>query len=117
NSNINGIVHKDRVRLALMASYKNKTLLQFYADETDWLDDDEVEDIQALGSILKFANALNVSDTGVVKELYLEEKDDEMVQTVEYQGDPSAEEYQAKRQKKLIEKIMNEDKELRFTET
>ncbi|HIW13401.1 MAG TPA: Ppx/GppA family phosphatase [Candidatus Salinicoccus stercoripullorum] len=116
NSNINGIVHKDRVRLALMASFKNKTLLKFYADETDWFDDDEVEDIQSLGSILKFANALNVSDTGVVRELYLEEEDDEMVLTIEYQGDPIAEEYQANRQKKHIEKIMDEGMKLRFTE-
>src|SRR5699024_12472209 len=79
-------------------------------------DDDEVEDIQSLGSILKFANALNVSDTGAVRELYLEEEDDEMVLTTEYQGDPIAEEYQANRQKKHIEKIMDEGMKLRFTE-
>ncbi len=117
NSNINGIVHKDRVRLALMASFKNKTLLNFYADETGWFDEDELDDILALGSILKFANALNVSDTGVVKELYLEEEDDEMVLTVQYSGDPIAEEYQANRQKKHIEKIIDEDLVIKFTET
>ncbi|WP_411842250.1 exopolyphosphatase [Salinicoccus sp. HZC-1] len=116
NSNINGITHRDRVKIALMASFKNKTLLKFYADETDWFDDDELEDILELGSILKFANALNVSDTGVVKELYLEEEDDEMVLTVQYKGDPIAEEYQANRQKKHIEKMIDEDMVIKFTE-
>lgn len=116
NSNINGITHRDRVRIALMASYKNMTLLKFYAEETDWFSEDEIKDIQTFGSILKFANALNVSDTGVVQELYLEE-DDEMVLTVQYKGDPIAEEYQANRQKKHIEKIIDEDLVIEFTET
>ena len=66
NSNINGIIHRDRVKLALIASYKNKTLLDFYAKETGWFDDEELSEIQALGSLVKFANALNISNTEIV---------------------------------------------------
>ena len=36
NSSINGLSHKERVKLALLASFKNKTLLKFYAKETNW---------------------------------------------------------------------------------
>ncbi|WP_020006360.1 exopolyphosphatase [Salinicoccus albus] len=116
NSNINGIVHKDRVRLGLLASFKNKTLLQFYAKESGWFGSDEIKTIQVLGSILKFSNALNVSDTGVVAELYMEKADDNFVLNVKYKGDPIAEEYQANRQKKHIEKIIGTDLEVKFTE-
>lgn len=116
NSNINGIVHRDRVRLALIASFKNKTLLKFYADEVDWFDDDDIALLLSLGSILKFANALNISHTNIVQDMYLEEHEDEFVLTVEYKGDSIAEKYQSIRQKKHIEKILNKDLSIIFTE-
>ncbi|TVT29823.1 exopolyphosphatase [Salinicoccus cyprini] len=116
NSNINGIVHLDRVRLALLASFKNKTLLQFFAEETGWFDADDLDSLQTLGSILKFANALNISNTNIVQDLFLEKADDKMRLTVRYKGDPIAEEYQAIRQKKHIEKIMDTGLEIRFVE-
>lgn len=116
NSNINGIVHEDRVRLALMASFKNKTLLKFYAEESGWFDSSDLDVLLTLGSILKFSNALNVSNTGIVQDLYLEEEGDGMIMTVKYKGDPIAEEYQATRQKKHIEKIMDKDLDIRFVE-
>lgn len=116
NSNINGIVHRDRVRLALIASFKNKTLLKFYAEDVGWFDDDDIKLLLDLGSILKFANALNISHTNIVTDLYLDENEDEYVLTVEYQGDPIAEEYQASRQKKHIEKMLDKKLEIKFTE-
>ncbi len=116
NSNINGIVHRDRVRLALIASFKNKTLLTFYADDVGWFDDEDIKLLLDLGSILKFANALNISHTNIVHDLYLSEQEDEYLLTVEYKGDPIAEEYQASRQKKHIEKILNKKLAIKFTE-
>jgi exopolyphosphatase / guanosine-5'-triphosphate,3'-diphosphate pyrophosphatase len=116
NSNINGIVHRDRVRLALMASFKNKTLLKFYAEDVGWFDDDDINLLLSLGSILKFSNALNISHTNIVQDMYLEEHEDEFVLTVEYKGDSIAEKYQSIRQKKHIEKILNKDLSIIFTE-
>lgn len=116
NSNINGITHRDRVRLALMASYKNKTLLKFYAKETGWFDDDDLDVLQILGGILKFSDALNISNTGIVKDLYFEE-DDGYVLNVIYHGDPIAEKYQANRQKKHVEKTINKKLTINFIES
>ncbi|CAM4172771.1 Ppx/GppA family phosphatase [Lacicoccus alkaliphilus] len=116
NSNINGIVHRDRVRLALIASFKNKTLLKFYAEDVGWFDDEDIKLLLDLGSILKFSNALNISHTNIVHDLYLDENEDGYVLTVEYKGDPIAEEYQASRQKKHIEKILGEKMAIKFIE-
>ena len=109
NSMINGFPHKDRVKLALLASFKNKSLLKFYCKETQWFSGKEVDTIQALGGIIKFVNALNISHTSFVEEVKLKEKKDDKYELyVYYKGEPIAEEYQANRQKKHIEKILKE---------
>lgn len=117
NSNINGIGHRDRVRLALIASYKNKTLLDFYAKETGWFNDEELDEIQSLGSLVKFANALNISNTEIVDNLELSKSEDGFRLNIQYNGDPIAEEYHAVRQKKHIEKILGGDLWIEFTES
>lgn len=118
NSNINGLTHRDRVRLALLASYKNKTLLKFFANETGWFSDEELETILTLGSILKFANALDISNTGIVKDLRLNaDKDDEKAELIIYHdGDPISESYQSNRQKKHIERILGKDIDMKFVD-
>ena len=67
------VIHKDRVKLALLASFKNKSLLKFYCKETDWFSNKEIETIQALGGIIKFVNALNISQTSFVEDVTLKE--------------------------------------------
>ena len=116
NSNINGINHKDRVKLALLASFKNKSLLKFYMDEIPWFSNDEQDRIQAFGGLLKFCHALDISNTSIVKGLYISNVDDDTIDlTIEYQGDAIAEMYQADRQKKHIEKITKKNLNLIFT--
>ncbi len=116
NSSLNGVSHRNRVKLALLSSYKNKTLLKFYSDETDWFTEAEKAKIQLLGSILKFAYALNSSNTNVVQSLYLERNKDRYHLVILYKGDPIAEEYQAERQKKHLEKIVKTKINIVFTE-
>lgn len=117
NSSLNGISHSDRVKLALLASYKNKSLLKFYMEETEWFDDKERSNIQMLGSILKFSHALNNSNTSVVQHLYFEKNKDKYNLVIEYKGDPIAEEYQAERQKKHLEKIIKSKLNIIFTKS
>lgn len=118
---INGYTHKDRVKLALLASFKNKSLLKFYCKETDWFSNKEVDTVQALGGIIKFINALNISQTSFVVDVELKKmkKGDEDYQlTVFYtEGEPIAEEYQANRQKKHIEKILKGNVSIIFTKS
>lgn len=115
---INGFSHKDRVKLALLASFKNKSLLKFYCKETHWFGSKETETIQALGGIIKFVNALNISHTSFVEEVELKaKKDDKYELHVFYKGEPIAEEYQANRQKKHIEKILKGKVTIVFTKS
>lgn len=118
NSMINGFSHKDRVKLALLASFKNKSLLKFYCKETEWFNSKETDTIQALGGIIKFVNALNISHTSFVEEVELKpKKDDKYELFVFYKGEPIAEEYQANRQKKHIEKILDGKVTIAFTKS
>lgn len=121
NSMINGYTHKDRVKLALLASFKNKSLLKFYCEETDWFSSKEIDTIQTLGGIIKFINALNISHTSFVEDVVLKKKkkgDEDYELTVFYtEGEPIAEEYQAVRQKKHIEKILKGKVSIIFTKS
>ncbi len=116
NSMIDGFNHHDRVQLALMASFKNKSLLKFYNDETGWLDSDALSHLQSLGGILKFIDALNVSHTNPVKRIELvKDGKDEYTLNAYHTDNPIAEEYQANRQKKHLEKVLKGKVSINFT--
>lgn len=115
NSMIEGFTHQERVKLALLASFKNKSLMKFYSHETKWLSQDELDNIQALGGIIKFINALNISQTSAVDRIYLKKEKGDYTLYVFYEGEPVAEEYQANRQKKHIEKILKSKLTINFT--
>lgn len=118
NSMIDGFSHHDRVQLALMASFKNKSLLKFYNDETGWLNSDQLSDLQSLGGILKFIDALNVSHTNPIKRIELVKNDKEhYTLNAYYTGHPIAEEYQANRQKKHLEKVLKGKVSINFTKS
>ncbi|WP_204180324.1 exopolyphosphatase [Staphylococcus sp. GDY8P76P] len=117
NSMIDGFPHEDRVKLAMLASFKNKSLLKFYSQETAWLRGKELDYIQFLGGIIKFVNALNISHTSPVERVALQEEDGAYTLYVHYIGEPIAEEYQSLRQKKHIEKILKENLSIIFTKS
>lgn len=45
--------------------------MKFYCKETDWFSNKEVDTVQALGGIIKFINALNISQTSFVVDVEL----------------------------------------------
>ncbi|MEJ7501051.1 exopolyphosphatase, partial [Staphylococcus pasteuri] len=87
NSMIDGFPHEDRVKLAMLASFKNKSLLKFYSQETAWLRGKELDHIQFLGGIIKFVNALNISHTSPVERVALQEEDGAYTLYVHYIGE------------------------------
>ncbi|QLK86352.1 exopolyphosphatase [Staphylococcus sp. 17KM0847] len=114
NSSINGLSHKERVRLALLTSFKNKTMLKVYSDETKWFSESELSDIQALGGIVKFVNALNISNTNPIHTIKLQENKQDYTLEIYYEGDPIAEIYQSNRQKKHMEKVLKDKLNIQF---
>ncbi|WP_170006907.1 exopolyphosphatase [Staphylococcus nepalensis] len=117
NSMIDGFSHEDRVKLAMLASFKNKSLLKFYNQETKWLRGKALDNIQFLGGIIKFVNALNISHTNPVERLELRHDSNGFTLYVHYIGEPIAESYQSLRQKKHIEKILKENLSIIFTKS
>lgn len=105
NFNIIGLKHKDRVRLALLASYKNNSLMSFYMKYTDWFNEEDQKQIRKMGSIIKFADSLNKSETDTVVDVMLNDKGEHLELIVRYIGDTVAEEYMAMRHIKHIEYI------------
>ncbi|MCQ9210006.1 Ppx/GppA family phosphatase [Granulicatella seriolae] len=122
NSNLNGISHRDRVVLALLASYKNKSLFkQYTANLPGWFTDVELDKILAACGLIKFCEALNDSKLDTVESLQLEkiasnkqtEKNGYRL-TVFHKGDIIAEDYRSQRQKKHLEKVVGSKVDIVF---
>lgn len=108
NTNLHGFNHKDRVRLALISSYKNRSLYKQYVKTVDdWFSDEEKERLLYLGCIIKFAEALSDSHVNFVRDMDIIEKDDDTFElTVTYSGDAIAEEYRANKHKNHLERVL-----------
>lgn len=117
NRSINGLNHKERVRLALLASYKNKDYFyNFLKPFTEWFSKEEVQMLIRLGSLLKLIYALDASKRGIVTKIELEfDKEKETIYlTNTTKGNPLAESYQGNRQKKHFERVIKKDVILYF---
>lgn len=116
NTNLHGFNHSDRVRLALLASYKNRSLFKQYTSNVkDWYSEKELDLLLYLGSIIKFAEALSDSHVNFVQDMDLVETDDDEYELrVSYSGDAIAEEYRANRHKNHIERVLGKPLSITF---
>ncbi|WP_417900723.1 Ppx/GppA family phosphatase [Bacillus haimaensis] len=115
NRTIDGLMHKERLKLALMASFKNKTVFKQYANPfRNWFTEDELRALRLYGAMLKFCYSLNATKRNVVEkvEVTLEEKG--LLFHIQSSRPADAEEYQAERQKKHLEKLIKYPIHLRF---
>ncbi|WP_347549569.1 Ppx/GppA family phosphatase [Pseudalkalibacillus hwajinpoensis] len=72
NTALNGMNHKNRIILALLASFKNKsTFKDFVSPYVTWFTDHELEQFEKLGAILKFSYFLNTTNRNVVDQVKL----------------------------------------------
>ncbi|MEI5905947.1 Ppx/GppA family phosphatase [Bacillus spongiae] len=108
NKNINGFTHKERVQLALLASYKNKATQKQYLKLFDaWFEKEELKRMKGYGPILKSAYSLNATKRSVVKDLFIKRRsENEMLLTIYTKGDILAETYQFEKQKHHLEKFL-----------
>ncbi|WP_124058783.1 Ppx/GppA family phosphatase [Vaginisenegalia massiliensis] len=109
NMNLLGFTHKGRIRLALLASYRNKTLFNHYLRGLDhWFTDQELEQLQRLGGLIKFAQALNDSQTGPISKIQLVRNKNKHLELQIYHHHPIvAEEYRINRHIKHLERALN----------
>ncbi|MCQ6275091.1 Ppx/GppA family phosphatase [Bacillus sp. V3B] len=118
NQSINGLLHKDRVKLAFIASYKNKTLLkQYMASFTNWFTKIEMDDIRTGGAVAKLACALDSSKRAIVKKVIIEEVSPTVLQLNVYcQGNAFVEQYETEKNIRQLEKATHRTIVLKFIE-
>ena len=117
NSDLDGISHKERVSIALLASFKNRSLFnQYLTGFTDWYTVTLIDQLQSFGGIIKFADALNDSHMEVIRDIKIIKIKNGYDLVLSYKGDILAEEYRAERQRKHIERLLRGKLNIIFTE-
>ncbi|KAA9026044.1 Ppx/GppA family phosphatase [Niallia endozanthoxylica] len=116
NQSINGLFHKDRLKLAYIASFKNKTLLkQYFTPFSNWFTKKEMEDIRMAGAVAKLATALDASKRGIVKNIHFEEASNDLMQlTIYCEGNPFVEQYETEKHIRQLEKVLQKAIHLKF---
>ena len=116
NTNLLGFSHLDRVRLALLSSYKNRSLFQLYMTNfKDWFSEEEEDHLMKVGGMIRFAQALNYSKTDPVKKLRLERDEDNNYLLKIYHTEPIiTEKYRANRHKKHLSRALDGSLSLEF---
>lgn len=115
NQSIAGMTHKERVKLALLASYKNRDYFsRFTQPFISWFSREELRILRDFGALLKFVHALNVSKRNSVEKLELVHADDIVVVKVYATESAVAEVYQASKTKKHIERVFKKDVLIEF---
>ena len=110
NMNLLGFVHKDRLKLALLASYRNRSLFKQYLREFDgWLTEEEKKELEKLGGILKFNSTLNDSAIEQVTRLKLSQSKKGYTLTIYHKGAIIAEKYRANRHQKHLKRALDDD--------
>lgn len=119
NMNLLGFSHRRRLRLALLASYRNRSLvLQYLEDYPKWLPPEEVETLIRFGGLLKFCVALNDSKTDPITHLKLERSNKNSFCLTVYHHLPIlAEEYRTSRHKKHLERALGGRVAIHFIES
>ncbi|MFC3884304.1 exopolyphosphatase [Bacillus songklensis] len=115
NRTIDGISHKDRLKLALIASYKGKTAFRQYMEPfKDWMTKEEQKTLRFLGAVLKVASSLNATKRNIVKHVDVDKDLNGFTIKILCNSDYRAEEYQAEKQKKHLEKATKQSITLQF---
>ncbi|MUV07206.1 exopolyphosphatase [Planococcaceae bacterium Storch 2/2-2] len=103
-----GLSHKERIELALIASYKNRRLFdQYVAPFRHWYTDERLKQLALLGALLKVSQTLNRTKQGDVRVIVFEEKrPTEWIAHIEHVGTAFPERYHFDAQKKHLEKLL-----------
>lgn len=117
NRSLDGLGHKERVKLALLASYKNKDEFKRYVEPfMEWFTKEELKKIQEIGALLKFVYALDGSKRKIIENIELEQVGQDVIVHIFTRGNALAEKYKVNRQKKHIDKLFSGEVILDFIE-
>ncbi|MCD7035460.1 Ppx/GppA family phosphatase [Metabacillus sp. GX 13764] len=116
NRSIDGLFPRERLKIALIASYKSKASFKQYVEPFDsWYSKEEQQNMRLLGAILKISYSLNATRRNIVKDIKLERDKRGLSLTVGCDQDWGPEEYQVEKQKKHLEKLLKTNIDIIFT--
>lgn len=117
NQSIVGMNHIERIKLALLASYKNRDYFRRFSQPfAAWISREELKELRDLGAMLKFVYALNVSKSAIVSDIKMMRMDEQLQIILKTKGSAVAENYEAEKQKKHIERVFKLPVSIRFIE-
>lgn len=118
NMNLFGFSHNNRLRLALLSSYRNRSLYNQYLDDfPGWFSEDTAIELQKLGGVIKFSQSLNDSQTAPINKLILERLEDgDYRLTIYHHGPIIAEQYRAERHSKHLERALDGELTLHYVD-
>lgn len=115
NRTIDGLLHKERVIIALIASFKNKVAFKRnVAPFEKWFTKEELSRFSLLGAVIKLAYSLNVTKRDIVEKIHLEKTAEELVIFIQCREDWKPEQYQVEKQKKHLEKQLKKTINIHF---
>ncbi|WP_162990462.1 Ppx/GppA family phosphatase [Mesobacillus foraminis] len=118
NRMLEGLGHKGRIKLALIASYNKKdTFKLFVRPFNGWFDKNELKTIRLLGALLKLAYTLNQAKQNVVRTLEVIKEEKGVRLRVYCNREVGTEPYHTERQKKHLEKVIKENISVEFIHT
>lgn len=115
NLTIDGISNRDRLRLALLSSYKNKDTFKHYIEPYHHIITNiEAKQLRDIGAIIRFTKGMDILGRSHIKNVSIKKSDDLMELTFSVGGNYLLEQYQAEKLKKHIEKIVQMEVKLTF---
>ncbi|MBM7647308.1 exopolyphosphatase/guanosine-5'-triphosphate,3'-diphosphate pyrophosphatase [Bacillus ectoiniformans] len=117
NSTLDGYSHKEKVKMALVASFTNySTLKQYISSYDNWFTKEEIQQMREWGALLKLCFSLNSSKRNVVKRLKLTAGKEGLLKIKVFcERDYLSEKYQSDKQKKHLEKVLQRTIQLDFS--
>lgn len=115
NRTIDGLLHRERIMIALIASFTSKAAFKRYVTPySEWFSKEELAKYRVLGAIIKFAYSLNATKRNIIEQIDLEEKGYELLFHVTCNKDWKPEQYQVEKQKKHLEKLLKKSITVQF---
>ncbi|HZG73743.1 MAG TPA: hypothetical protein VEY51_19555, partial [Chondromyces sp.] len=107
NRNFLGVSHKDRIKLALIASYKGKgTFRKYIHSFKEWFSKEEQKKLCILGAIIKLSHNLNTTKRNVVLDIKITPNGADWMVNIKCRELYQSEAYHFNREKKHLEKLL-----------
>lgn len=118
NLTIDGVSNEERLKIALLASYKNKdTFRQYVGPYKHIISNGENKQLRDIGALIRFIKGMDVLGRSRIKSVSLTKSDFKIEFIFGVVGNYMLEQYQAEKLKKLIEKIVQLEVKLKFVIT